>query len=142
MRCWWACFFMIACVACNSTVKQDNTVSIHLSNDSQTVYISGLEYSILQEFKKDSLTTETWHGIFPVYIMPADTELKDFQKEISGTYQVTDTTLVFKPDTAFKKHQQYLVHFYGNGENYSTVNLLRSKSKLKGQNFKEVIIKL
>lgn len=142
MQKWLICFFTIACVGCRApSCNQTNAINIRLSKDSQSVYISGLDYSILQEMKKDSLSQENWQGIFPVYRMPADTDMADLQPEQPGTYKVTDSLLTFKPDTAFKKHGQYMVRFYGNGSNFSTSNLIRSKSNLKGQSFTEVVFK-
>ena len=142
MRCCLLCFFILICTSCHApSASEANQINIHLSKDSQTVCISGLEYAILHEMKQDSLTQENWQGIFPIYRMPTDTDLKDLQPEQPGTYQITDSLLTFKPDTAFKKHQQYFARFYGNGTNFSTSNLLRSKSNLKGQSFTEVVFK-
>ncbi|RKR80180.1 hypothetical protein BDD43_0276 [Mucilaginibacter gracilis] len=136
------CFFLLVFVACHApSVKQNQGVNIRLAADSQSVCITGLDYSVLQEMKKDSLTTENWQGIFPVYHMPADTDMKDLQNEQPGSYRVADSTITFTPDTAFKKHQQYFARFYGNTTNFSTSNLIRSKTNLKGQNYTEVVFK-
>jgi hypothetical protein len=140
MRYLFPCFFILAFTACHApAVKKNNGISIRLSADSQSVCISGLDYSVLQEMEKDSLTLENWQGIFPVYRMPADTDMKDLQNEQPGTYHITDSLLTFKPDTAFKKHQQYFARFYGSATNFSTSNLIRSKTNLKGQNYTEVV---
>lgn len=142
MRCRILCFFVLACAACHSPVANDaNRISIHLSKDSQTVCISGLDYSILQDMKKDTLSLESWQGVFPVYRMPADTDMKDMQSEQPGKYKVTDSTITFKPDTAFIKHQQYFARFYGGTTNFTPTNLIRSKTNLKGQNYTEVMFK-
>jgi len=132
---------MLICASCHAPTSTETKVSIHLSKDSQTVCISGLEYSILHELKQDSLTQENWQGIFPIYHMPADTDMKDLQPEQPGKYQITDSLITFKPDTPFKKQQQYFARFYGNGTNFSTGSLIRNKSNLKGQSFKEVVFK-
>jgi hypothetical protein len=136
------CFFLLCCVAChNPSIRQAERLKIYLSKDSQAVCISGLDYSILQNLKKDSLTQESWQSLFPVYRMPADTDMKDLQKEQPGIYQISDSVITFKPDTAFKKHHQYFVRFYGNGSNFIVENLIRSKTNLKGQNYVEVVFR-
>lgn len=142
MRCCLLCFFILICVSCRApSVNESNKVTIGLSKDSQAVCIRGLEYSVLQEMKKDSLTQENWQGIFPIYRMPADTDMKDLQPEQPGSYHVIDSLLTFKPDTPFKKHEQYFARFYGNDTNFSTGSLIRKKSNLKGQSFIEVLFK-
>jgi hypothetical protein len=141
MRCCLLCFFILICASCHSPSTNESKVSIYLSKDSQTVCIRGLEYSVLHEMKQDSLTAENWKGIFPVYRMPADTDMKDMQPEQPGTYQITDSLITFKPDTTFKKQQQYFARFYGDGSNFSTGNLIRHKTNLKGLNYTEVVFK-
>src|ERR1700743_1876515 len=107
-------FFAILCTGCHSASKiEKDKITIKLSKDSQLIVVSGLEYAALAELKQDSLTTENFHELFPVYRMPADTDMKDCQKPQLGSYQVSDNGITFKPDTAFKKHQQYFARFYG-----------------------------
>jgi hypothetical protein len=142
MRAWLICLLMFSCIACSGpSPNQNKSIRINLSADSQIIYVYGLDYATLQELKKESLTTENWQGIFPVYKMPADTDLKDLQKEQSGVYQLTDTTITFKPDTAFKKHQQYFARFYGSSTFLTSSQLIRSKAKLNGPGFLEVVFK-
>ena len=135
------CFFMLFCIACNNQANQDSPINIHLGKDSQSIVISGLDYATLQELKKDSLSLENFQSLFPVHRIPADTDMADLQPEQPGTYLVTDSILTFSPDTAFKKHQQYFARFYGNGTNFTSSNLIRSKTNLKGQNFTQRVFK-
>lgn len=137
------CFFILLCAACKApSARQNANVRICLSSDSQSVYVSGLEYSVLQELKKESLTPDMWKSILPVYRMPGDTDLKDDQPEQPGTYQVKGTVIMFKPDTAFIKHEQYYVRFYGNSEPpLSWWKLIRGKANLRGTAYTEVMFK-
>jgi hypothetical protein len=140
MRLWLACFFIVACLSCHSTgIKQNDKVNIRLSTDSQTVYISGLDYAILHDLKTDTLNTEGLQSLFAVYRMPADTDMKDLQKQQPGKYTVTDTAIIFKPDTAFAKHQQYFMRYYGGPLVNSKAQVFQSKAKLEGQHYKEFV---
>lgn len=142
MRRQFLCFFLLACIACHpSTAPQSKRASIYLSSDSQRVCIGGLAYSVIQELKKDTLTRDAWQSLFPVYKLPADTTMKDFQKELPGTYLVTDSGITFKPDTAFKIHQQYVARFYGDSPAISTLKLLQKKADLKGPEYVEAVFK-
>jgi hypothetical protein len=142
MRCRALYFFLPAFVACHAPAKNEgNIVNIRLSKDSQSVTLSGLDYAVLRELKKDTLNLANWQSLFPVYHMPADTDMADMQPEQPGTYTLTDTAIIFKPDTPFKKHQQYFARFYGSTSNFSTDNLIRSKTNLKGQNYTERLFK-
>ncbi|EHQ26769.1 hypothetical protein [Mucilaginibacter paludis] len=142
MRWLYLCFFLLGCAACNSpSATPPNPFTIHLSKDSQSVYIRGLDYAALQQLKKDTLTRDAWQSLFPVYSMPADTTMKDFQQEQPGTYTVGDSAVNFKPDTAFKKMQLYFVRFYGNNSAISTLKLLQKKANLKGPQYIEAVFK-
>jgi hypothetical protein len=140
MRWYLLCFLFIALVSCHSpSATHVGKINIRLSKDSQTVYISGLEYAILHDLKTDTLNAEAWQSILSVYRMPADTDTKDLQKQQPGAYTVADTAIVFKPDTAFAKHQRYFVRYYGGPLANDKTELLNSKTKLEGQRYKEVI---
>jgi len=136
------CFFLLCCTACHhSTVNEAQRFKIRLTPDSQSVCIIGLEYAIIHDLKADSLTQGTWKSLFAIYRMPTDTDMKDFQPEQPGKYQISDSAITFKPDTPFKKHQQYFVRFYGNGAAISSLKLIQAKANLKGPGYLEVVFK-
>ena len=142
MRRRWFVFFVVVCMGCHSTsVTEDDHSRMGLSKDSQTVFVSGLDYSVLQEFKKDSLPLEAFQRIFPVYRMPADTDMKDYQNEQPGVYQITDSLIIFKPDTAFKKHETYFARFYGHSTENTPTKLAQGKGNLKAPKFTEATFK-
>ena len=137
---WLFYFCVFISAAChNAKPNQNQRFNIKLSADSQSVYVYGIDYATLQELKRDSLSTENWQAIFPVYKIPADTDMKDMQKEQPGIYEFTDSTITFKPDTAFKEHQQYFVRFYGSDTFLTSSRLIRSKAKLKGPGYVEMV---
>jgi hypothetical protein len=91
----------------------------------------------MQELKKDSLTRDSWQNIFAVYRIPADTDMKDFQKAQPGNYLINDSVIIFKPDTSFKKHERYFARFYGDGTTISSLKLIQGKADLKGPAYTE-----
>jgi len=138
----WLVFFAMICISCHSTdVSERDVTHIILSRDSQLVCVSGIDYSILQQFKKDSLTTEAYQRILSVYRMPADTDMKDYQNEQPGIYNITGSLITFKPDTPFKKHQTYFARFYGHAMGNMPTDLAQGKGNLKAPKFTEVIFK-
>ena len=72
--------------------------------------ISGLDSLILNDIARDSAAN--WQALFPVFRMPVDTDMKDYQNEQPGAYWVNKGTLFFRPDTAFKTHQTYFLRYY------------------------------
>ncbi len=124
------CFFLFLLTACGGTTHQGNPIKIHLSKDEQAVYISGLDYAVIQQLKADSLTRDSWQHILQVYRLPVDIEMKDFQNIQPGNYQLNDSVIIFKPDTAFKKSQHYFARFYANGP-INTLNIIQGTADLK-----------
>ena len=133
---------MMICVGCHSAdVSQHDNIRIILSRDSQQVCVSGIDYSVLQEFKKDSPTTAGFRQILAIYRMPADTDMKDYQNEQSGVYSITDSLIIFKPDTPFKRHQTYFARFYGHSLGNTPADLAQGKGNLKAPKFTETTFK-
>ena len=141
MRRLWLVFFVIICSCHSAGVNGYDTTHITLSHDSQQVCVSGIDYSVLQQFKKDSLTTEAFQRILSVYRMPADTDMKDYQNEQPGVYHITDSLITFKPDTPFKKCQTYFARFYGHAMGNTPTDLAQGKGNLKAPKFTEVVFK-
>ncbi|WP_448701022.1 hypothetical protein ACFGVR_02940 [Mucilaginibacter sp. AW1-3] len=130
------------CLGCHSAAVTEHDKSrIALSKDSQMVVVSGLDYAVLQELKKDSLPPEAFKTLFPVYRMPADTDMKNDQNEQPGVYQITDSLITFKPDTAFKKSQTYFARFYGHSTGNTPGKLAQGQGNLKAPKFTEVVFK-
>jgi hypothetical protein len=98
----------LLCFGCN---KPDPVnIKAELTANNTTLTISGIDSVILNDIARDSLAN--WPSLFPVYRMPADTDMRDYQNEQPGIYRVSGGTLFFKPDTAFKHHQPYFLRYY------------------------------
>jgi len=72
--------------------------------------ISGLDSVILNDIARDSVPD--WQSLFPIFKMPVDTDMKDYQNEQPGAYWVNKGALFFRPDTAFKTGQSYFLRYY------------------------------
>ncbi|HEY0245862.1 MAG TPA: hypothetical protein VGC01_09885 [Mucilaginibacter sp.] len=99
------------CMGC--TVKTPDTpVKVELYNR-ESLKITGLNKLIIQDIAKD--TANHFESLVPVYRMPADTDLKNYQPMQPGHYQLKDSALIFTPDTPFSGHQTYFVRYYQYG---------------------------
>lgn len=92
--------------------------------------ITGISNDILQEINRDSANMATWQHLIPVYRMPKDTGMKDYQTPQPGKYIVTDSAILFKPDTPFIKQQNYFVRYYQYGEGNDIMEYVKRQKKL------------
>ena len=120
---------LLLIVGCAS--KSNKTmVRINLAANGRSLQISGISNDVLQEISRDSATATTWQGLIPVYRMPKDTGLKDYQSPQPGKYVVTNYGVVFTPDTPFIKRQVYFLRFYKYGDGNSMMGFIQHRKKL------------
>ncbi|WP_295800524.1 hypothetical protein [Mucilaginibacter sp.] len=111
-----AWLLILLCFACNQKPKAPS-VQISLINNKQSVKFTGLDNAIVNEINRDSVR-EVWQTLLPVYKMPADSDLKNYQPVQPGAYMVKDSAVVFTPDTPFVKGHAYFMRYYRfKGEN-------------------------
>jgi len=120
-----AFFLTLIILSSCKTKPQHNSVNISLSNNHQAIQITGLNYLVLKDIAAD--TANNWQDLFPVYKMPADTDLKNYQPAQPGHYVVKDSVLVYTPDTAFIKQQTYFVRYYRYGDDGSVWDFIKGK---------------
>lgn len=134
----WLPLFLILCLGCTSKPKS-TAMSISVINN-HSLKITGLDYTVVQQINSDSATAN-WQSLVPVYRMPADTDLKDYQKPQPGKYAVTDGTVVFTPDTPFLKLQTYFVRYYHYDQGRSLWDDITKHKKLGRQQYTDLIFK-
>jgi hypothetical protein len=105
-----------------------------------TLKISGPDASILGEIQRDSIPG-LWQSLIPVYRMPADTDLKDYQPPQPGIYSLQDSIVVFKPDTPFVKGRAYFIRYYHYDETKSIWDMVKNKQKLGSQPHNDLVFK-
>lgn len=112
-----------------------SAVQMHLVKNDLSIELTGIDSSVTGEITRDSAA---WQNIFPVYRMPADTDMKDFQRPQPGAYRLSGNSLLFTPDTAFIKGQTYFLRAYQFGEGKSTWDIIRHRQKLGSQAYTDL----
>jgi len=131
--------FLLLIVGCAS---KSNKATIKISlKDSNSLKITGIANDILQEINRDSATTAVWQSLIPVYRMHKDTDLKDYQPPQPGKYVVTDSAVVFTPDTPFKKQQLYFLRFYKYDMGNDMLEYMQHRKKLGQVTYTDLIFK-
>ena len=98
-----------------------------------------MDIAIVQDISRDSIAD--WQSLAPIYRMPADTDMKDYQKPQPGKYNVTGSTVIFTPDTPFVKHQTYFLRLYQYGEGNNTWDYIKGNKKPGKPRFVDLIFK-
>jgi len=131
--------FLLICFGCRHQPKQP-AVHITLINNSQSIKCTGLDYAITGEISRDSVPG-IWQGLIPVYRMPADTDMKDYQKPLPGVYRLKDSAVVFTPDTPFVKNQTYFVRYFKFDGGNDSWDIIKGKKKLGKTPYTDLIFK-
>ncbi|RVU00263.1 hypothetical protein EOD41_12320 [Mucilaginibacter limnophilus] len=116
---------------CFGCARRNEGSQVNVIPVNGTLQISGLEDEMLYRLSHDTIV-ERWYTLMPVYKLPADTTLKDDQPEQRGTYTVSGSIVLFKPDTAFVKDQKYFLRFYRINKGGSVWDMLKSNSTRPG----------
>ena len=131
-----ALFLLVSCMGCSHKASAP-AIHVSLVNNQRSVKIKGLDYAVISEINRDS-TAGIWENLLPVYRMPADTDMKDYQPLLHGQYQVLDSAVVFTPDTPFAKGQVYFVRYFRFGDDNSVWDLLKGKKKPGNQPYTDL----
>ncbi|MBD1385710.1 hypothetical protein IDJ75_10510 [Mucilaginibacter rigui] len=115
-------------------------VQISLVNNGRSVQFKGLDYVVMQDIGRDT-NADVWQSLVPVYRMPADTDMKNYQPVQPGRYQLKDSVVVFTPDTPFTKGQTYFVRNYRLGEGAALIDYIKSRSQPGKVRFIDLIFK-
>src|SRR6185437_6744115 len=127
----------LICTICNCKPKTP-AVHVSLTHGNQSVKFKGLDYAVISEINRDS---GVWRSLLPVYRMPADTNMKNYQPVQPGVYQVKDSAIVFTPDTPFSKGQTYFLRFYQFGGNSSAFDFIKGRKKLDDAHYVDLVFK-
>jgi len=132
-----ALFFLLLAFGCASKPK---TPAVHVSlvNNNRSVKCTGLDYAIMSEINRDTLPG-IWENLIPVYRMPADTDMKDYQPIQHGKYQLSGSVTVFTPDTPFAKGQVYFMRYYRFEGATNAWDFIKGKKKLRDTKYIDLI---
>lgn len=108
-----ACFF-----------KGDKKLDIHFSADSSQIELSGIEDANLFQLHKYVADTAFAKTLLNVVVQDDGRELKD--RMVTGSLQVQNKVLVFKPHQPFSKGTTYVVQTVLNSSFGKTRDILRA----------------
>ena len=128
---------VILCAGCSNRSKPVD-VKISLSDHNRSLKIAGFDKLIIADIGRDT-NNEVWQSLLPVYKMPADTDMKDYQNIQPGRYMVQDSLVIFIPDTAFKKGQAYFLRYFRHDEGISAWQLIREKKRPGSIIYKDLV---
>nr|WP_294947542.1 hypothetical protein [uncultured Mucilaginibacter sp.] len=132
-------FFLLFLFSCTPK-PQPNTITISLTNNKQSLLFKGLDKAVIGEVARDTIG-DSWKGLVPVYRMPADTDMKNYQPEQPGKYQILDSTVVFTPDTPFAAGQAYFVRWYHYDRGITPADYIKGGKRLGQTQFTDLIFK-
>ena len=126
------------CIGCTSATRK-TVIHINLINNNQSLKITGIDPVIMNDINRDTLSD--WQSLFPVYRMPTDTDMKDYQPKQPGKYLLKDSALVFTPDTPFTKQQLYFLRYYNYEGNKTIWDYVKGKTQLGQLHYSDLIFK-
>ena len=136
----WLLLFLV-CFGCAHQPRTPE-VRVTLIDSNRSIKFKGLDYAIIGEIDRNSAGTDIWQSLLPVYRMPADTDLKDYQPVQPGVYKLKDSAIVFTPDTPFAKGKTYFMRYYKFGDANGVWDLIRSKKRLRSTHYVDLGFKL
>lgn len=130
---------MLICFGCKEHPRKAD-IKLSLADSNRSVQISGFDRAIINDIGRDS-ANDVWQSLLPVYKMPADTDMKDYQNTQPGKYAIKDSLVVFTPDTSFKKGQIYFLRYYQYDNSKDAWQYIRTKKRLGSLSYKDLLFK-
>ena len=130
---------ILFCMGCAHRPNKFN-IAISLTDNNRSLKIIGFDKAIIAEIGRDS-SNDAWQALLPIYKMPADTGLKDYQDAQPGKYTIADSLVVFTPDTSFKKGQIYFLRYYLYQEGADVWQYIRDKKRPGSLSYKDLLFK-
>jgi hypothetical protein len=118
---------LLICWGCGRKQEKLN-LAINFADSNRLVKISGFDKAVIADIARDT-SSNIWQTLLPVYKMPADTDMKDYQQEQPGKYRFVDDIVVFTPDTPFKKGQLYFLRYYPHNESKDAWQYIKDKKR-------------
>jgi len=133
-----ALLLVLICLGCKSKTSEP-VIHITLINNDRSLQITGFNNLVIKEIAND--TTAHFESLVPVFRMPADTDMRDYQPVQAGHYLVKDSLLMFTPDTPFAKNQAYFVRYFQYGGGSSVWDFLKGKKTASKLRYTDLIFK-
>lgn len=130
---------VLFCFGCSQKPKPA-AIHIKLVNNNHSVELSGLDIAITNEIARDS-SNEEWQKLIPVYSMPVDTAMKNYQPVQPGTYHLQDSAVVFTPDTPFTKGKSYFIRYYQFNSGSGAADFIKGRKRLGETHYTDLIFR-
>jgi hypothetical protein len=130
-------FAIVLYLGCADHPKTFN-IKISLADNNRSLNISGFDKAIITDIGRDT-NNEAWQSMLPVYKMPSDTDMKDYQHVQPGNYKVENSVVVFTPDTAFVKGQAYFLRYFRHDEVSSALQYIRDRKRPGTLTYKDLV---
>ena len=134
---WLKLLLITLCFSCTTKTNKP-VLNISLDSSKENLKIEGLNNAVLQDINRDT-TTNKWQQLIPVFRMPADADMKDFQPIQPGKYLVQDSLIFFTPDTPFLNRQQYFIRYYHYDEDPGIWGYIKGKRRVGKINYTDLI---
>ena len=96
-------FYLLFCLGCTSATKK-NIIHISLVYNNSSLKVQGIDAAVLGAIQRDFIPG-VWQTLLPVYRMPADTDMKDYQPPQLGIYQVENKCSIIYARYAIYKRE-------------------------------------
>lgn len=103
-------------------------IFVSLTDSNHSIIIAGFDRAIIADIGRDT-AGGVWQSLLPVYKMPGDTDMKDYQNAQPGNYRLKDSVIIFTPDTPFKKDKVYFIRYYQHTEGANAWQYIRDKKR-------------
>jgi len=125
---------LLLCFGCSK--PEPVKIKVGLVAKKSILTINGIDSVILNDIARDSVSN--WQSLFPVFRMPVDTDMKDYQNEQPGNYWVNKGTLFFRPDTAFKAQQKYFLRYYDHAAGKDAWDYIKNNNHKGAAHYKDL----
>lgn len=132
-----ACLLFFICLGC---AKKPGQPALEVSVvNANTITIQNTDDNLLANTSQDTIPNQQWQALLPVYRMPADTDMKDYQNPQPGKYAIKNNAVIFAADTPFKKGQTYFARFYHFQDDSNSWTLLKGDWKQHTSQYRECV---
>jgi hypothetical protein len=131
--------FLMCCSAC-AEKSGKHSIKIALTNGNRSLQIDGFDKEIIDDIGRDT-ANQAWQALLPIYKMPADTDMKDFQNAQPGNYVVKDSVVIFTPDTLFQKGQVYFLRSFDYNQARNAWEFIREQKQKGSIGHKDLLFK-
>jgi hypothetical protein len=135
----WGLLLTLVGLGCATHPPRAN-VKVALTDSNRSIQIAGFDKEVINDIAQNSIDS-AWRALLPVYRMPLDTDMKDFQNAQPGNYRVKDSLVIFTPDTPFRKGQVYFVRSFEYNQAKDAWEFIREQKQKGAIGHKDLLFK-